>query len=152
MKQSPELHEIQDSMRHGQLAVYRFLGDDTRNLVDIITRDRQVLDEVGLTCEQIAKRMEELAKHGEDKPGVPVIVGTHQVTVEEHKGTIPCPFRDHHHAMKRNVTVVNLQLMDSVRWSDLNVHLIKEHGFFEGIGAPYRLEPEKLAKVLGPGK
>jgi hypothetical protein len=35
-----------------------------------------------------------------------------------------------------------------VRWSDLNIHLIKAHGFFEGRGASFRIEPELLLSVL----
>lgn len=150
MKQSPELQQIQDNMRTGALAVYCFLGDDTRNLIDIISRDRQVLDQLGVTTEELAQRMEELARYGREKPGIPVVVdGIFQVTVEEHKGSIPCPFRDRYSAPKRDVTVINLHLEERVRWSDLNVHLLAAHGFFEGEGAPYRLEPEQLAKVLG---
>ncbi len=150
MKQSPELHQIQDNMRTGPLAAYRFLGDDPRNLAEIIGEDQQIVAKAGLTTTLIAERMKYLTKHGEENLGTPVVVDdTFRVIVEEHKGVIPCPFRDHYNAAKRDVTVVNLQLMESVQWSDLSVHLIEEHGFFEGVGASYRLDPEKLTKVIG---
>jgi hypothetical protein len=30
----------------------------------------------------------------------------------------------------------------------LNIHLIKEHGFFEGKGSPFRIEPSVLTKMI----
>jgi hypothetical protein len=34
---------------------------------------------------------------------------------------------------------------------DLIVHLITEHGFFEGQESPYRVDPERLARLLELG-
>jgi hypothetical protein len=30
----------------------------------------------------------------------------------------------------------------------LNIHLVEEHGFFEGRGAFFRIEPEELIRVI----
>lgn len=39
-----------------------------------------------------------------------------------------------------------------VAGSDLNAHLIKEHGFFQGKESGYRTDPEELIKALGLDK
>jgi hypothetical protein len=35
-----------------------------------------------------------------------------------------------------------------VQWSDLSIHLIGAHGFFEGRGSFFRLEPAELVAIL----
>ena len=37
----------------------------------------------------------------------------------------------------------------AMMWTDLGIHLIQKHGFFQGKGSPYRLEPLELAAFLG---
>jgi hypothetical protein len=39
MKQTPEYDKIQQQMKKGVITLDGFLGDDTRNLVDIIASD-----------------------------------------------------------------------------------------------------------------
>ena len=61
-------------------------------------------------------------------------------------GRISCPFRDHR-AAKRN-TLARDRAGRQMAWTDLSVHLIGAHGFFQGSGSPYRLEPGALAEFL----
>jgi hypothetical protein len=35
-----------------------------------------------------------------------------------------------------------------IRWSDLSLHFIEAHGFFQGKGSPFRLEPRGLVEAL----
>ncbi|NQT54365.1 hypothetical protein HQ576_20070, partial [bacterium] len=37
----------------------------------------------------------------------------------------------------------------TLRFTALSIHLIRAHGFYQGRGAPYRLEPTQLAELLG---
>jgi hypothetical protein len=48
-------------------------------------------------------------------------------------------------------TVTNLRRTDTgeiIRWSDLSVHLIGAHSFFQGRGSIFRLEPGDLVQIL----
>jgi hypothetical protein len=35
-----------------------------------------------------------------------------------------------------------------MHWSDLNIHLIAKHGFFEGKGSAFRIEPKELISTI----
>jgi hypothetical protein len=45
-------------------------------------------------------------------------------------------------------TVELLDTSSTIRWSDLNIHLIAEHGFFEGKGSSFRIEPARLVAAI----
>lgn len=45
--------------------------------------------------------------------------------------------------------LLNRQMGEYIVAPGLIVHLIREHHFFEGLESPYRIEPSKLAQVLG---
>jgi len=67
---------------------------------------------------------------------------------EEAKGSIVCPW-PHPGRFDKRVTTVRLDGSDrSISWSDLNIHLIAEHGFFEGRGSPFRLDPKQLVEII----
>jgi virulence-associated protein VapD len=49
---------------------------------------------------------------------------------------------------KVNTTVVNKNLRRQIVYTDLHIHFVRDHGFYEGQGSPYRIEPEELIAVL----
>ncbi|MDO9542126.1 MAG: hypothetical protein Q7J98_07370, partial [Kiritimatiellia bacterium] len=67
------------------------------------------------------------------------------------RGLLPCPFGEPGRHRKAIVIVRNLRLRKEITFSDLNIHLIAAHGFYEGKGAPSRLDPLDLAQVLEVG-
>lgn len=150
MKQNPKDIPVQESLRAGILARDGFLGDDARHFPQIIQEDMEALAALGTTAAEVADAMERLTKEGLAAVGVPVQAGAFRVLVEEYMGKIPCPFRDHR-AAKRNTDVTDAAGR-SFAWSDLCIHLIRVHGFFQGIGSPFRLEPVALAEFLGLGR
>ncbi len=150
MRQSPALQQIQNNMAPGAYTAHGFLGDDQRNLIDIIKSDEQLVAKLGVTHKQIASKMKEMTKMGIKTPDVPVIVqGKYEVLVDDHRGFIPCPFADNVKEIKRNTQVRNLASNDIVYWSDLNIHMIEQHGFYEGNGSIFRNDPTTLFSVLG---
>ncbi|MBN2252447.1 MAG: hypothetical protein JW701_02025 [Kosmotogaceae bacterium] len=149
MKQTPDFDKIQQNMRAGNITGPGFLGDDERNLVDIICEDESKVKELALTNEIIADKLEMLMKQGEKGFGSPVKVDDRFVViVEESRGYIPCPFRHGHLSRKVNVNVRNIVLKKEIDYSPISIHLIREHGFYQGKGSTYRLDPEMLAKML----
>lgn len=150
MRQSPEFQRIQENMQPGKLTAHGFLGEDARNLADILAEDNAVVGKLGLTHEAIAARMRYFTGKGTDGLGNPVIVDEiYQVVVEDHRGIMPCPFSDNVKVDKRNTRVTNLKLNRDIHWSDLNIHMIEKHGFYEGRDAFFRVDPAAVAEVLG---
>lgn len=150
MKQSPNFKDIQDAMKPGSLSGEGFLGDDDRNLSDIIQTDQQAVNRMGLTHQVIARAMRRLTEAAKTGLGKPVEVdGRYEATDDEFMGRLPCPFRDFFKAEKRTTTIRNLATGQVMSWSDLNIHMIEAHGFYEGLGAHYRLDPAVLVDFLG---
>ncbi|HDP78821.1 MAG TPA: hypothetical protein ENN47_11735 [Mesotoga infera] len=149
MKQTPDFDRIQENMKAGSITGPGFLGDDERNLLDIISEDESKVKELGLTNELIADKLEMLMKQGERGFGSPVKVDDRFVViVEESRGYIPCPFRHGHLSKKVNVNVRNIAMKKEIDYSPISIHLIREHGFYQGKGSTYRLDPEMVAKML----
>lgn len=149
MKQSPELDIIQENMKPGTLSAHGFLGTDSRNLTDILAADAKTLAQSGITKEQLADKMQRLTDLGAKGLGSPIVVDEiFDVEVEGYKGKIPCPFKDNISVEKRQTLVKRLDTGVIMRWTDLSIHMIQEHGFFEGHGSIYRLDPVELARFL----
>lgn len=148
MKQGPTLRRIEENMRSGPLAAHQFLGTDTRTLADIILYDQLLLEQLGLTNQAIYERMRYFTDKLVATTESQVIDNRFRVEREEHKGSILCPFADNYQASKSITRVLNMQSGQTVAWSDLNIHLIACHGFYEGYGAPFRIDPSEYAEVL----
>jgi hypothetical protein len=149
MKESPKEQKLEHMLRSSILVAGGFMGTETRSVADIIAADLATLEQHGVTAEQLAKRMQQITNQA--KPGL----GT-WVTIEANvramtdgaKGGLVCPWP---HGGRFNKTLTTAERIDSgnsVRWSDLNIHLIAEHGFFEGRGSTFRVEPDKIIEII----
>jgi len=148
MKKTPQDKELEALLRASNISACGFLGTDTRELWEIIQEDMHDVRAMGQTARAIAGRMKELTATGQRGLGEWVAAGEHlQVQCDDSRGIIPCPWPHHVRCLKRTTTAKN-DTGEIVRWSDLNVHLIEAHGFFEGKGALFRLEPKKLIALL----
>ncbi|GAB6188708.1 hypothetical protein JCM30566_04470 [Marinitoga arctica] len=148
MKMTPEFQKAQKNMQPGVITADGFLGNDDRNLIDIIIEDEEILSSLNCDIEKIVNKMKELRKKGEKGMGEPITIDKKwEVQVGEARGHLPCPFEDG--IFRKVVTkVTNLDNNESIIFSDLSIHLIEKHHFFQGKGSPFRLEPPKLIKVL----
>jgi len=149
MKQDIYYTKAQERMKKGIIVRDGFLGDDKRNLIDIITEDEETIKRLSLTNEQIANSLIEFKEAGIKGLGEYVHYKENfEIKVETFRGKLPCPFGDKGVFQKSEVTVRNIRLNEQIIYSDLTIHLIKEHGFYQGKGSYYRLEPEKIARVF----
>lgn len=149
MKQTPQMKKIEANMQPGVITLHGFLGGDDRDLASIIDADSAVVRRLGLTNEQIAARMEELSKEGLEGLGEFIKSESgFEVKVDSVRGKLPCPFSHPGIFAKINTTVRNLKLDREITYTMLHIHLIGEHGFFEGKGSPFRLEPRDLIEIL----
>lgn len=142
MKENPMEIKVRRDMQES------FLGDDTRPIAQIIEGDEAELQAAGLSADQLAQAMRRLTQKGLGGLGDEVPVDGFRVRVEEYMGRIGCPFKHAVREAKRNTTAVNPQGR-VMTWTDMSIHLIESHGFFQGEGSDYRLEPLALADFLG---
>jgi len=125
------------------------MGYDSRSLAEVVDADTSELSRLGHTVEQIASRMQEITDAAKAGLGNWVrIDNKRQAAVAEARGFSVCPWPHSGRYVKRVTTVELLDSDATVHWSDLNIHLIAEHSFFEGKGSPFRIEPAKLIDVI----
>lgn len=128
------------------------------------------LEQVSQMAMHNAHRMEQGAKaKGEDldywdiiKNGIPVD-GSLSLTFVAYMGYQTCPFQTVMKVRNGDKKDVTCDMSDkdftvsrgkeSIFFSELHIHLIRDHHFFEG-ATRYRLDPEQAVRVLGiePGK
>ncbi|MCF7933748.1 MAG: hypothetical protein K9M84_08760 [Spirochaetia bacterium] len=149
MKQSPQFTKIQEQMKPGVITLDGFLGTDTRNLIDILVEDDGTVRRLGLTHAQIADRMEYFRQKGLDGLGEFIhIDSSFDVRVDSVRGVLPSPFGGPGMYQKVNTTVRNLRIGREVTFTDMHIHFVRDHGFYEGKGSAYRIDPEVLIEVL----
>lgn len=148
MKENPRDEMLKRDMRAGRLTRDGFLGEDQRAIEDIILADEAVLADNGVTAAKLADTMHAITQKGLEGMGEECPVDDYLVKVEDYMGFMGCPFKDGHRSAKRNTTV-RKDNGQTISWTDLNIHLIGAHSFFQGQGAKYRLEPLELLEFLG---
>ena len=148
VKQSPHLHQVEYEMR--RIGMGNFLGSDKRRLTEILDDDQDLVNSLNLTHEEIASRLEEITRVAKMNLGDRITLeNRYQVRAEEHRGMIPCPW-GHLRGLfaKSYLELKDLSTDNILIWSDLSIHLIREHGFYQGKGSPFRLEPKVLKQVF----
>ncbi|MFW5807720.1 MAG: hypothetical protein ACOCWH_01560 [Spirochaetota bacterium] len=148
MKLTPQMRKAMENMQAGRIIKTGFFGEDPRPLPDIIAHDEELCSAIGLDIDAAAARMKHLTFEGEKGLGEPITVEKKwRVTISEARGRIPSPFEDGLFK-KRNTHVVNLENSEEMDYSDLSLFLIEKYHFFQGYGSPYRIEPQKMKKIL----
>ena len=148
MKQPPHLARAQARMAPGILTMDGFLGTDSRDLIEILQTDDGAVRSLGLTHAELGAAMAGLTDRAVAALGAVVDERGYRVCACEAMGQMPCPFG---HPGLYYKTVVEAERHDNgekMMWSALQVHMVAEHGFYEGRGSHFRLEPEELARFL----
>jgi hypothetical protein len=148
VKQSPEEKRITERMAPGVLCRDGFLGSDRRPLREILEADGHVVAGLGTTHEAIAAKLQGIYDRARAGLGTPVDISEGLTAVyREAMGRIPCPWGDG--SFPKGVVEVTSSDGETVASTALSVHLIAAHGFYQGRGSPFRLEPAVLARLLG---
>jgi hypothetical protein len=66
----------------------------------------------------------------------------------ESMGRIPSPFRGDGVFEKGEAVITDTSSNDQIIITRLSVHLIRKHGFFQGRGSRFRIDPEKAMRIL----
>ncbi len=149
MKESPDRNKLDEFMRSSRLVAGGFLGDDARRVDEIIEADAVAVFKLGRTTVEIAERMRELSERAREGLEMWVQVdANHRAMMREARGLLVCPWPHPGRFYKAVTTVERMDTGETVQYSDLNIHMIEEHGFFEGRGSVFRIEPERLIRVV----
>jgi hypothetical protein len=150
MKQSPRDKKLEEVLRSTKLVAGGFMGTDTRHPIEIIEQDTVALEHLGVTAPQVAARMTELTELAKPRLGNWIDSATQKLRIksEDYKGALICPWPHPGTFEKRITTVEHLETGKQVSWTDLNIHMVAEHGFFEGKGAFFRIEPAEIVSIL----
>lgn len=144
MKQNPSEAAIRERMQPGVLSRDGFLGKDNRTIGEIVNEDIAVVLRAGLTLEDLADLLDDIHRALEGTQGMrrALYGGTIEAREDEAMGGIVCPFGCGHRSHKAIITI-SMPGRELVVTA-LHGHMIREHGFFEGKGAVFRLEPHDL--------
>lgn len=149
MKESPQNKKIETMLRSSKLVAGGFMGIDTRSVSEIIDSDINELSKADLTCEQVAGRMQKITDTAKSGLGTWVPINDIlQAKTDDARGFIPCPWPHSGRFIKRITTLRHVDTGEAIQWSDLNIHLIGQHGFFQGQGSNFRIEPKKLIEMI----
>lgn len=149
MKKTHEMEKLERFLRSSQLVAGGFLGNDVRDLTEIIRADTEAVKLAGFSLAQVAARMQEITDSAKEGLGGYVEISKSvRACEDEVKGRIVCPWPHPVSFDKRITTVIAEELDEEISWSDLNIHMIAEHGFFEGRGSALRIEPGKLIRII----
>jgi hypothetical protein len=149
MKESPDNQKLEQLLRSSILVAGGFMGSDTRSFSEVIDADSAELAKLGYTNDQLARRMRQITKLAIPGLGTWVQAGDNkQAAVQEARGSLVCPWPHAGRYAKRITTVRDVRSGESIRWSDLNTHLIGQHGFFGGKGSMFRIEPGDLVRTI----
>lgn len=138
-------------MQPGVLTLSGFLGEDARDFPRIIEDDAKTLENLGVTAKEVGKRLDYFQKQSFESFQGPIIIDEiYEVETDVVRGFLPCPFMHRGLFRKAITTVTNLESGKSFTYTSMNIHMIREHGFFEGKGSKFRLEPEEVVRELLP--
>jgi hypothetical protein len=149
MKKSPDRQKLEQILRSPAFSACGFMGVDTRSLDEIIDADIVEVACSGYTPPQIAERMRQVTDKAKEGLGNWITIDdSHRAMITEAKGRIPCPWPHAGNFAKRVTTLEDANTGHRILWSDLNIHLIAEHNFFEGRGSPFRISPKAIIEML----
>ena len=150
MKNTQLERDARERMKPGVITARGFLGRDERALADIIQADEEAFRRLGLEFDAAAARLEAWKQGGARGLGEPITVdGRWLVRTGDARGVLPCPWEDgvYH---KNSVDVTDPRNGALVIYSDWSIHLLRVHHFCQGLGSPFRLDPDTLARMMKP--
>ena len=149
MKKAPDTQKLEQILKSSAFSAAGFMGTDARSLAEIIDADLAEISRLGYTPQQITERMGRITDTAAKALGNWILIDdTYRAMIVEVKGRIPCPWPHAGNFAKRVTILKDNNTGSEIKWSDLNIHLIAEHNFFEGRGSAFRIEPKEIIEML----
>ncbi len=150
MKHSPDDDRLLARLAAGVLSRDGFLGADSRELSTILDQDNSAVEALGLSHERIAAKLADICQLAMANQGRSVDIDeTLQAVYHDAMGPIPCPWGHGKIFAKGEIELTHIPSGQTLTFTPMSAHMIGEHGFYQGRGSKYRLEPAKLADILG---
>jgi hypothetical protein len=148
MKLSPREREQAKLLGPSKFSADGFLGEDPRSVEEIIEDDRQELERLGTTPHDIANILAITFMKADGAFGDPVELKPGvTATMFEARGKIPSPFRGDGVFQKGEVMVYEEGSKTAIFITRLGITMIRKHGFFQGHGSRYRIEPSDAIRL-----
>jgi hypothetical protein len=126
-----------------------FLGNDPRTPEEIIEEDKAEMARLGVTRDKIGAALRDLYVKAERAMGNPIKISeTMTACHDEARGQIPSPYPGDGVFPKGQMKLTNSASKQTLLITPLSIHLIEKHGFFQGKGSKYRIEPEMAARFV----
>jgi hypothetical protein len=144
---------LEKRMRPGADSRAGFLGKD-ESLLEVLAADnRLVVDELGLSHQEIARHLRIIGaiavkKAKEKSLDIRYHGQTFRLSNSFSRGFQESPFDDGTKT-NCNTTLVNVGSGKKLTFSLLVPEMIERYGFYEGKGTPYRVDPRAVLDVLG---
>ena len=150
MKETPKDNALAQRLSASKISGEGFLGTDHRPVEEIISDDQRTLEQMGVPREVLLtalraafeKARGALGSEVEIHPGITALS-------HESMGRIPSPFQGDGVFEKGDVVVTQVDTGEQLVITSLGMALIEKHGFFQGHNSRYRLDPERVATLLG---
>jgi hypothetical protein len=143
------VEDLQREMRPGVTSTKGFLGADEK-LLDILVEDNQyVVDQLGLTHQQLARHLHVLGELAFRHQGKEILYHGRRYKLggAMFRGSIDSPFEDGTRT-NREASIENLDNGKRLKYSLLVPHMIERYGFYEGHGTPFRIDPRDILATL----
>jgi hypothetical protein len=148
MKQPPD--DRQKNFAASKFSGDGFMGSDQRPLDEIIADDERTIEQTAFSRDALAAALETAYMKTRNALGAVVAIAPDVTgTFEESRGRIPCPFRGCGVFEKGEAIISSSEAPVPLIITSLGIHLIKNHGFFQGRGSRFRIDPVEAAKILG---
>ena len=143
-----EYEQAYRAMQPGIISRDGFLGTDT-DLETRIQKDNDTVRQLGLTHSIIADRMEELTRYARNGIGKEIVYNdVFALSIKKVRGSIICPWQHPGLYPKELTQLKRIDTHQTGMWTALHIHLIRAHGFYEGMGSSFRLDPVELKSLL----
>jgi hypothetical protein len=147
--------DLETKMHPGALSEGGFLGP-SESLDSVMKNDETTLALLGISCRNLADALEAILSAALERypeHSGSFTVGVYSVSLQVWRGFQDCPWGCQVDVCAKlgfvDFTIINTLSEETIAGPGLITHLIRDHHFFEGKHSPYRVEPEKLARVLG---
>jgi hypothetical protein len=143
------VEDLQQEMRPGINSTKGFLGADEK-LLDILAEDNAyVVDQLGLTHQELAKHLHVLGELAFRHQGQEILYHGRRFKLggATFRGSIDSPFEDGTRT-NREASLENLDNGKRLKYSLLVPHMVERYGFYEGHGTPFRVDPRDILAAL----
>jgi len=139
--------DLERDMRPGALSTAGFLGQD-ESLIEVLVEDnRYVVDELGLTHQELAWHLRLLGYLPNKESGFLYKGRRFRSEYVGYLGSQQSPFEDGTET-NNETTIYNLDNGKEMWFSMLVPDMIERYGFYEGKGTKYRVDPREIVEVL----